>query len=491
MKTSFSYVLFLSIFLFLNNSFSTKAQEKNAYTLSQIVELARTQSPIFLQAKNTKLNRFWQYRVYMSNYKPQLALSGTLPNYNRSIQPITQNDGTVRYIDQSLTQNNLQLSLVQNIGLTGGTISVNSGLGRIDVFSNNGGTSFLSTPLFLTINQPLFQYNRLKWDKKIEPLRYEESQRKYNEDLEALSVRATQLYFDVLLSQITIDLANKNLANNDTIFQISQGRFSMGKIAENELLQVELSVMNARQQLTQAQLELQNNLLSMKIFLGNQEGFGNFSLSEPVEMPVFEINEQTALEQAKQNRERYIAFQRRKIEAESEVARARGNTGLQANISASFGLTQTAVSFTDSYRNPKDQQIANVTFQVPLVTWGRRQAQVKTAIANEEVQKSIITQEELTFEQEVLQKVRQFKILREQLKVARKSDEIGQKSYNIAQQRYLISKISINELINILQAKDNAKRAYLFALRNFWVAFYELRQLTLYDFEKGMTIRYE
>ncbi len=471
--------------------FFLKSQTKNTYTLAQVIELARSQSPSFLQAKNNKLNRFWQYRTYLSNYMPQLALSGTLPNYNRSIQPITLPDGTVAYINQSLAQNNLQLSLVQNIGLTGGTISVNSSVGRIDIFGNNTNTSFLSTPMFISINQPLFQYNRLKWDKKIEPLRFQESQRKYNEDLEALSVRATQLYFDVLLSQITIDLANKNLANNDTIFQISQGRFSMGKIAENELLQVELSVMNARQQLTQAQLELQNNLLSIKIFLGNKEEFGNFLLQEPQDLPDFEINEQIALEQAKQNRERYIAFKRRKLEAEAEVARAKGNTGLQANISASFGLTQTALTLTESYQNPKDQQIANVTFQVPLVTWGRRQAQVKTAIANEEVQKSIITQEELTFEQEVLQKARQLKILKEQLKIARKSDDIGQRSYDIAQQRYLISKITINELINILQAKDNAKRNYLFALRNFWIAHFELRQLTLYDFEKNSTITYE
>jgi outer membrane protein TolC len=198
--------------------------------------------------------------------------------------------------------------------------------------------------------------------------------------------------------------------------------------------------------------------------------------------------EETAITQARLNRERFIAFQRRRIESEREVARAKGDNGIDINVNGSIGFTQRAANLGDAYIGLQNQQLANISFQVPLVDWGRQQARIKTALANEQVVKSIVSQEELTFEQEVLQKVRQFRILREQLKVARRSDEVGQRSYDIAQQRYLISKISINDLLNILRAKDEAKRGYLSSLRNFWTAYYELRQLTLYDFEKGEPI---
>ncbi|SFE49928.1 TolC family protein [Thermoflexibacter ruber] len=470
---------------------STQTQAQRQLTLKQVIDIAKGESPSALVAKNTKNNRYWQYRTFQSNYKPQLVLRGTLPNFNRAINPITLPDGQVAFINQSFAQNNLTLGLRQVISATGGAIWVNTGLQRLDILGDNRSTSFLATPAFISFEQPLFVFNELLWDKKIEPLRYEESQKKYSEDIEVLSVRATGLFFDLLLSQITMDLAKKNLANNDTIYRIAQGRYEMGRIAENELLQLELGVMNASQQLSQAQLDFQNNLLSLKNFLGNRANLGDFTLVAPEEIPTFEIDEQVALEQAKANRERYISFKRRILESERQVAQARGDNGIDINITGSIGFTNRAASFGEAYANVQNQQIFNIGLQIPILDWGRQKARIQTALANEEVTKSIVSQDVLAFEQEVLQKVRQFKILREQLQVSKRSDEVAQKSYDIAQNRYLIAKITINELINILKAKDDAKRQYLTSLRSFWSAYYELRQLTLYDFEKKETIYYQ
>lgn len=467
------------------------ALSQQAFSLQQIIDIASGESPIALQAANTKLNRYWQYRTFQSNYKPQLTLRGTLPNLNRSIQPITLPTGELAFVPQSFNTNNVTLSLTQAIGATGGSISVNSALQRIDIVGNDRSTSYLATPAFISFAQPLLMFNPLKWDRKIEPLRYEESVKRYNEDMEFLAVRTTGAFFDVLLAQITRELAQKNLANNDTIYRIAQGRFEMGRIAENELLQLELGVMNARQQFTQAQLDFENNLLSLKILLGNKAGLENFTLIPPTQIPDFEVDETTALAQAKSNRERFIALKRRRLEADREVARARGDNGADIMITGSLGFTQRAANIGDAYTNFQSQQLASINLTVPIIDWGRQQARIKTAQANAEVVNSTVSQDELTFEQEVIQKVRQFRILREQLKVAGRSDEVAQRSYEIAQNRYLIAKISINELVNILAAKDEAKRSYLSALRNFWTAYYELRQLTLYDFQRREPIVWE
>ncbi|WP_448518520.1 TolC family protein [Rhodoflexus sp.] len=244
-------------------------------------------------------------------------------------------------------------------------------------------------------------------------------------------------------------------------------------------------------QYTQAQLDFENNLLSLKILLGNKAGLENFTLIPPTQIPDFEVDEATALAQAKNNRERFIALKRRRLEADREVARARGDNGADIMITGSLGFTQRAATIGDAYTNFQNQQLASVNLTVPIIDWGRQQARIKTAQANAEVVNSTVSQDELTFEQEVVQKVRQFRILREQLKVVGRSDEVAQRSYEIAQNRYLISKISINELVNILAAKDEAKRGYLSALRNFWTAYYELRQLTLYDFQHREPIIWE
>jgi outer membrane protein len=57
---------------------------------------------------------------------------------------------------------------------------------------------------------------------------------------------ATRFFFDLLLEQINLEIALKNQANNDTIYKIAQGRYNLGKIAEDELLQLELTLMNCR-----------------------------------------------------------------------------------------------------------------------------------------------------------------------------------------------------------------------------------------------------
>ena len=71
-------------------------------------------------------------------------------------------------------------------------------------------------------SQPIFGFNELKWDRKTEPLRYEESKRAYVEEMEDISSNATDLYFDYLTAQVELQIAQFNLANNDTIFNIEQ-----------------------------------------------------------------------------------------------------------------------------------------------------------------------------------------------------------------------------------------------------------------------------
>ncbi len=181
-------------------------------------------------------------------------------------------------------------------------------------------------------------------------------------------------------------------------------------------------------------------------------------------------------------------MRRRRIEAERDVAQAKGESGLNVNLFGSFGLTQRADDLPDIYRNPEDQQALRLGFQIPIVDWGRQQARIKTALANRDLVNSTIDQEAINFEQEIYVKVKQFPILRSRLKASIKADEVAQKRYEIAQKRYLVAKISITDLNIALQEKDQAKQQYLEAMRSFWSAYFELRMLTLYDFEKNEPI---
>ncbi len=77
----------------------------------------------------------------------------------------------------------------------------------------------------------------------------------------------------------------------------------------------------------------------------------------------------------------------------------------------------------------------------------------------------------------------------QQVKIAAKADTVAQKSYNITKARYMIGKISVTDL-NIAQTEsDNSKSSYIDALRTYWNFYYQIRKLTLFDFEHNRPIK--
>ncbi len=461
------------------------------FDLKSVVAMARENSLVSLQAENRKENSYWIYKTFQSNYKPQLTLSGALPDFNRTISPITLPDGRDAFVNRSLARSDASLQLSQAVGLTGGTIFIGSQLQRIDILEGAGeGVSYASNPLIIGFNQPIFGFNEFKWDREISPIRYQESIRRYSEDLERVSQQAADLFFDLLLAQISLEISQKNLANNDTIYRIAQGRYQLGKIAENDLIQLELNLLTSQQQVARAKLDLETTRLNLNTYIGRPDNEA-IRLAIPAEIPTFSIDVETAIEQAKNNREEFLSYKRRRLEAQRDVAQARGESGVILNLTGTFGLASQSEEFGSLYDQTQDQQRVRLGLEVPILDWGRQKAIRRTAEANRELVNNTVTQEEINFRQEILTLIKQFDILREQVRTAKKADELGQKRYDIAQNRYLVAKISITDLNLALQEKDQKKQQYLQALREFWNAYYQIRRLTLYDFESNTPLLIE
>jgi outer membrane protein TolC len=444
--------------------------------------LARNRSIWALQAEVRRDNRYWQYRVYKSNYNPQLALNGTFPAYQRNFDPVRQPDGNYDYKEVNFNNSDINLLLSQSISATGTEVFMNSSIRRFDNFTLDEKL-YSGDPVSIGLRQPLFTFNELRWDKRIEPLRYEESKREYVEELENVSIIATNRFFALLLAQINLQIAQVNLANNDTIYKIGEGRYNLGKIAENELLDLELNVMTSRQAVAQARLDLETSGYRLRTFIG-LAGTEGITLLLPDDIPEFDVDENRALEMARNNRADALAFNRRVLEAERDVAQARGTTGLNADLFASFGISgRSDETLPDMYSNTVNQQSLRIGFEIPIVDWGRQKSRVKTAEANLKLEEYTVQLDEITFSEEILTLVKRFHMLREQVIISERADIVAQKRYDIAKNRYLIGKTSITDLNLALRDKDDAKRAYISSLNDFWNAFYNLRLLTLYDFE--------
>ncbi|MBF9254655.1 TolC family protein [Pontibacter sp. 172403-2] len=483
-RRSFSVITLLLLFIHLYRP--AAAQDvvlTRVLTLPAAVALAQEQSPSFRYASVLLENKQWQYRTYRSNFFPQLNLSGVLPEYNKTIEPRLTDNGSLIFINTHNANSSLQLSLQQEVWFTGATISINSQIKRIDDFQADvNRTRYSSVPATITLNQPFFGYNYRAWERKVAPLRYQEAKRDYWEAMEDIAKATTDHFFNLLLSQKSYEIAEKNVANSDTLYKVALARFEQNKIRENELLQMELTLLNARQNLEQAALDVESNTLKLKVYLGITDD-EPISLVPPQEIPDFDVDEKVALAEAHKNRQQIIGFKRELLEADMRMAQAKGQTGFRADLYASFGLTQQALEIDEAYLDPSQQQRFRLGFNLPVVDWDRTASQIGTAKANQSLVRANVEQQRINFDQEIYLNVKRFKVLRKQMIGAKRADEIAEKRYSITKSSYLSGEIDIISLNVATEERDQATRSYISALWSFWSAYYNLRRLTLYDFE--------
>jgi len=214
----------------------------------------------------------------------------------------------------------------------------------------------------------------------------------------------------------------------------------------------------------------------------------SFQLMPPSEIPALSINEEQALDEARKNRQQAASFKRQLLEAQREVAKAKGDNGLNASLLATYGFTNTALEVPEIYQNPRNQQTIRIGFSIPIIDWGRSASRIKTARANQKLVEYTIAQDENNFVQSIHTQVKQFAMLSEQVAITKEADEIANERYIISKNRYLIGEFSITDLNISQQEKDTAKRDYILSLKNFWSAYFNLRVLTLYDFETNQPI---
>lgn len=465
------------------------AQNTTKYTLQSVIQLAQKQSPDALMAIHRFRKSYWSFRTFKANYLPQLSFNATLPSINRSINPIASQEGTTVYTSQRLTNYSAGLTMNQKIGLTGGEIFLSSGLQRLDNFvGNTASHQYLGNMINVGISQPLFTYNPYKWSKVIEPLKYKQAKRTFMENNEAVAIKAIDYFFSLLSAQIEQEIAIKNYHNYDTLYQIAKGRFNLGKIAENELLQLQLNFLKADASVEQARLNYNDKLYRFKSFLRLKEDAA-IELIPPVLTSFFDVSVKRAIQEAKNNTSTGLAFQQRLLEAASQLNEARLTGRFNMNVYASFGLSQSGLQLLDAYQQPLDQERISLGIQLPILDWGRAKGNIKMAQSNEDLVKTAVAQDKIDFEQNIYLKVMQFAMQKKQLTIAAKSDTVAQRRYEVTQKRYLIGKVNdVLELNNAQIDNDNARLNYFNALKNYWENYYELRKLTLFDFQKNKPI---
>ncbi|MEX0845005.1 MAG: TolC family protein [Balneolaceae bacterium] len=476
--------LIILTFCSINN---IQAQTQQSLTLEESIEIAKQNSPLARAANFALVSSKWRYKSFRADLLPSLNLSGDAPNYSKSFRSDFQPDGSTQFIYQTQSDASVDISVNQSIMPTGGNLSLSSGITRLGIFEGENTYLWQSTPLVATYRQPIFQFNSLKWRNRIEPLRYRIAQKQYVEDMEDLAFNVTQNFFDFLLAKINVEVAEFNVMVNDSIYNISQGRYQVGSIAENDLLQSELALRNAETSLTTANLNFQRAEENFKALLGIPDEY-EIEVVIPMDAPALNIDVDKALQLARKNNSTSLEFELSEIQANQAYEQARKEAGFSATLQASYGLNQTSEDFDLLYDDPQNRQFFTLGFQIPIFNWGKNTAEIQAARNQQAATANTIAYRKLQFDLNVRSTVREFSQLQSQVNLAEKSDEIAERRYDVAKNRYLIGKIDVTNLFIAQNEKDSARRSYIQALRNYWTGYYNLRRLTLYDFESGAPI---
>ncbi len=479
-------LLILAVFQFANVRVASAQADTMVLSLRECIRLARENGPLGVMARSAFENRESSHRSFIATFYPQLTMQGEVPGYTHSINPIVLPDGTSIFTPQSEADASVNLGLTQKIPFTGGQLSLQSGLNRIDLLETKS-YYYRSTPLTLTLSQPLLQINTMRWDLKAQDLQYQMATRQLAEGMEDCAIDVTDKFFDLLLSLMSSQNAASNVAINDTLYRISRGRFNVGKIAENDLLQSELAYLNARTQLENANVSLARAQQALKAALGLAPTL-SIVLLPPTDIPAAGIEPSVALARARQNRSDVLGFDLQMLTAERGVAQARSDNSFNATMTASIGYNQRAPALPDAYRDLLDQSQFNVGFSVPIFRFGAGSAAVDAPVAAQKQTEASVVQQRNAFEQEVLYQAARLNLLREQVAVAAKSDTIAQRRFEVAKDRYVIGKIDIPILFIAQSEKDNARRANVQTLWDYWSTYFRVRRLTLYDIETGTSL---
>ena len=455
-------------------------------SLTEAIEIAKRDSYAAQVARYSFLGQYWNFRSYKAELLPSLNLSGGVMNFDRSIVEARDPDtGRISYVDNNSLTNNLTLSIDQNIPFLGGTLSLQSSLSRLDQFSYDLQT-YNSVPLILNYTQPIRAYNALKWRKKTAPLEYENAQRAYLESMQDITINVTNLFFTVLSAQENYRQSVADYEDRQHLFEIATKRLELGTTTKSELLQLELSLLNAKMNVNSHSLTLRTRLFELFSYLRIVD-YQDIELLPPYYMPEIEMNAETVLEKAWDNSSHLIAQQLSLLESQRALAEAKASRGLQVEFRGKVGLSQSANDFP-AYRSLKDYETVGLTMTIPVYDWGLGRGKVRMARTDVEITKTQIEQANIEFAHDVRTRVMQFNNQAEQCRTSLRAQDIAAERYDIMKKRFENGSVTVTDLNTAQEEYESAQHQYISQLQSFWTDYYGIQKLTLYDFIRNENI---
>lgn len=485
---SFFFLTFFTLFA-LSGSGDVLAQK--VLNLSDAVQIALSNSPDIRRSENNLERSRQLLNAQNAALKSKFGLSVTPINFSRDRNFFRE---LALWQTSKVTQSMGTFSIAQPLKWTDGTLSIFNRFTWQDEetevpnfqtgdLRNNRRKDFINR-LFLSIQQPLFTYNRTKLTLKELELDLNNTEMAYTIQRLSLEQRVTQSFYDVYSAKLSLDIAKEEQKNQEISYGIIKNKVDAGLAAPEELYQAELNLSTSKSQVQNGQVQLANLLDNFKNLVGIPLDEDVSVVADVTYQPV-QVSLAKALDFGLKSRLELRQNQINIETAQFDLTRTAAQNEFKGNISATLGLIGQDEKFSNIYDVPTKNQDFSISVDIPLFDWGEKKSRIKAA-------KAIIKNRELTLDQEkntiiigIKQAYRALQNLAIQKEIADQNVRNAQLTYDINLERYKNGDLTSMDL-NLFQTQLSQKKLNLVqTLINYRLALLNLKIQSLWDFEKN------
>lgn len=433
----------------------------------------------------------YEYLSWQASRKPQISLQSTPVMYERYMtQRYVSTEDVDVYRQQRTFYSQAGISATQTMENWGGYFYGSTQLGFLRTFGDQNQTQFMTVPVAVGYKQDLLFYNPLKWAKKIEPLKLARAEKELVYGIENTSEEAVARFFTLALAQDQQRMAEEYLASCDTIYAIAERRYKIASIPKAELSMLELQKTNARTSLTNARIARNRAAKELATYLGMDRAT-DIELIIPSVIGSMHIDATEAIALARENNPTYLAKRQTTAEARREAERAKVEKNFSVSLDASVGLNQVADNFSEAYRNLLSQDKATITLSIPLKDWGKRKNAYLAARSTVDVAERAEQESARDIELEVALTVADFNERKSIVETSRQALTIAEDTYAQTLQRFIRAQANAYDLSLAQSHWQTARQNQIASLQNYWLSYFHLRRLTLYDYQHNKPITYK
>ncbi len=462
------------------------AQAQRVLTLQEALDIAMQKSPDIQRSQLNLQRSSESLNAQKAALKSQFSLSVTPVDYRNER---VFNSFFSRWNTNETKTSSGTFTISQPIRWTDGTLALINRFAWQDAYSEfqNARSKTFSNNLYVSLQQPIFTYNRTQIALRRLELDLEDAALSYAIRRLALERSVAQAFFDVYKNKMSLEIAREELSNQELSYQIIKNKVDAGLSALEELYQAELNLATSKSNVQNKQVVLDNSLDTFKQLIGVSL-FEEIAVQADITHQPVQVDLQKALEHGLKWR---MELRQARIDIETsqfDLIQASATNEFRGDVTVSYGVIGTDERLANVYEVPTKNQRFSLSLEIPLWDWGEKQSRIKSAEA-------VVKTRELSLEEErnsiiiaIRQVYRNLQNLERQIEIAQQNVRNAQLTYDINLERYKNGDLTSMDLQLYQNQLSQKKLSLVDALISYKIELLNMKIQSLWDFERNESV---